>query len=175
LVKEYDGKVRVVYKNFVVHPDTVMEAHLAGCAANEQGKFKEFSDAFWDKGFGAYSQTRDPSTMSGENLMKIAAGAGLDRKRLQADLNSDKCKAQIQGDMAELNKFGVGGTPSFFVNGKFTMFSNPQAFKQMIDAELAAVGSSGVPADQYYAKVVMEQGLKKFRSKKDAADAKKGK
>lgn len=173
MVKEYDGKVRVVYKNFVVHPDTVMEAHLAGCAANQQGKFKEFSDLFWDKGFGAYAQTQDPRMMGGENLLKIADDAGLDRKKLQADMNGDTCKAQIQGDMAQLNKFGVGGTPAFFVNGKFTMFSSPQAFKQLVDSELAAVASSGVPADQYYAKVVMEQGLKTFRSKKDAADAKK--
>lgn len=164
----------MVYKHFVVHPDTVMEAHLASCAANEQGKFVAFSDLFWEKGFGAYAQTRDPSMMSGANLMKIAAEAGLDTKRLQADMNGEKCKARIQNDMAELSKFGVGGTPSFFINGKFTMFTGPEAFKQLIDAELAAVEASGIPADQYYQKVVMEQGLKKFRSKKDAMDATKG-
>ena len=44
-MKEYDGKVRVVYKNMVVHPQVVTKAHLAGCAAGKQGKFVEFKNA----------------------------------------------------------------------------------------------------------------------------------
>ena len=43
MVKKYDGKVRVVYKNFVVHPDTATDAHLAACAASKQGKIKDFT------------------------------------------------------------------------------------------------------------------------------------
>ena len=31
-MKEYNGKVRVVFKNMVVHPQVVTGAHLAGCA-----------------------------------------------------------------------------------------------------------------------------------------------
>jgi hypothetical protein len=89
-------------------------------------------------------------------------------------MKSAECQALVQKDMSDLSKFGVGGTPSFFVNGKFTMFSGPQQFKALIDAELATATASGIPAAEYYDKVVMEQGLKTFRSKKDAADAKKG-
>jgi hypothetical protein len=51
-VKEYDGKVRVVFKNLVVHPQ-VTNAHLAGCAAGKQGKFQQFKAVFWEKGFKA--------------------------------------------------------------------------------------------------------------------------
>ncbi len=46
LVKEYGGKVRVVFKNLVVHPQVVMTAHKAGCAAAKQQKFAAFKNAF---------------------------------------------------------------------------------------------------------------------------------
>ena len=49
------------------------------------------------------------------------------------------------------------------------MFSGPGPLNAMIDKAIADVGSSGVPADQYYQKVVLEKGLKKFRSKADAS------
>lgn len=168
MVKEYDGKVRVVYKNFVVHPDRVTEAHMAACAAGKQGKFPEFMKAFWDKAFTAYAQTRDASALGEDNIVKIAADLGLNVAKLKEDMKGEECKQRLAADMRELSKFRVSGTPSFFVNGKFTMFSGPEPFKALIDAELKEVASSGVPADQYYQKVVMEKGKKTFVSKKDA-------
>jgi protein-disulfide isomerase len=163
--------VRVVYKNYVVHPEVVMQAHRAACAAHLQGKFMAFDKLFWDQGFNAYAQSRDPGKLSGDNLMKIAKEAGLDTKKLEADMNGEACTSRIQADMAELSKFGINATPSFFVNGKFTMFEGPGEFKAIIDEALKDVAASGVPADQYYQQVVMGQGLKQFRSKKDAKGA----
>lgn len=165
MVGKYDGKVRVVYKNFVVHPDTVMDAHLAGCAAHKQGKFKAYKDAFWEKGFNAYAQARDPSLLGKDNILEIAKGIGLDAKALEADMASEECKARVQGDMAELSNFRVSGTPSFFVNGKFTMFSSPAEFVAIIDKELSEVEASGVPAAEYYQQVVMAKGEKSFKSR----------
>lgn len=167
MVKEYGGKVRVVYKNFVVHPDAVMDAHLAGCAAAKQGKFPAYYKTFWEKGFGAYKQSRDPASMNADAIAKMAGEVGIDVAKLQADMKSDECKQLVSADMAELNKFGINGTPSFFVNGKFTMFSDPAAFKAMIDKEIAEAEASG-KAEGYYENVVMKEGEKKFRSKKDA-------
>ena len=43
LVKDNGGKVRVVYKNLVVHPDTALAGHLASCAAAKQGKYASIS------------------------------------------------------------------------------------------------------------------------------------
>ena len=171
MVKEYDGNVRVVYKHFVVHPDTAMSAHLASCAAGKQGKFIEFKRVFWDKGFGAYAKTRDPSTMAEDAILKMAGEIGLNRAQLASDMQGQECKDRIASDRKELDKFRVNGTPSFFVNGKFTMFSGPDAFKKIIDAELAAVKESGVAPGEYYDKVVMAKGEKTFRSKKDAKNS----
>ncbi|MEZ4363323.1 MAG: thioredoxin domain-containing protein [Kofleriaceae bacterium] len=168
LVKEYNGKLRVVYKNFVVHPDTATNAHLAGCAAWEQKKYMQFKDAFWEKGYNAYRSTRDPSKMGEENILAIAKEVGLDLAKFTADMKGEKCKKQLEGDMAELSKFGTNATPSFYINGQpYQNGLEVASFKSVIDQKLKEVEASGVPGNQYYQKVVIEKGEKKFRSKKD--------
>jgi protein-disulfide isomerase len=168
LVKDYAGKVRVVYKNFVVHPDTVMEAHLGSCAAGKQGKFMAYKHAFWDKGFNAYAASRDPSKMGGANLREIVKSVGLDLAKWEKDVQSPECQAFIQADMAELNKFGVNGTPAFFINGAMIPGGIDEAsFHQIIDQKLAIAESSGVSGAEYYQREIFEKGEKKFRSKKD--------
>lgn len=169
LVKEYNGKVRVVYANLVVHPPA-RPAHLASCAAAKQGKYKEFKDAFWDKGFRPYasSPTHDPSPLGEDNILVIAKGLGLDTAKLKADMNSPECEARIESDMQEMAKFHVNATPTFFINGKHIDGALPkEAFKQIIDEQLKLVEQSGVPGADYYAKVVLAKGEKQFRSKAD--------
>ncbi len=168
LVKDYGGKVRVVYKNFVVHPDTVMEAHLGSCAAAKQGKFLAYKHAFWEKGFNAYAASRDPSKMSGANLREIAKSVGLDVAKWEADLKGPECQQFVQNDMGELNKFGVNGTPAFFINGLMIPGGIDEGtFHQIIDEKLKIAEASGVSGAEYYQKEIFEKGEKKFRSKRD--------
>jgi predicted DsbA family dithiol-disulfide isomerase len=153
-VKEYDGKVRVVFKNLVVHPQ-VTNAHLAGCAAGKQGKFQKFKAVFWEKGFKARK-------MDDANIEAIAKEVGLDMGKWKADKDSEACKTMLAQDAAELQKFKVNSTPAFFINGTFVGGAIPkEAFKQMIDEKLKA--SEG-QAD-YYDKVIMATGEKQFKSK----------
>lgn len=166
-MEQNGGKVRVVYKNFLVHPDRVTDAHLAACAAGKQGKFLEFKKAFWAKGYGEYKKTGDPKALGRDAVQKIAGEAGIDTGKFATDMGSDECKNRLAADIAELSKFGVSGTPSFFINGKFTMFSSVGGIQKMIDAEAAEVEKSGVSAADYYQKVVIEKGSKKFVSKAD--------
>jgi protein-disulfide isomerase len=167
LVAEYHGKVRVVYANMVVHPPA-MQAHLASCAAAKQGKYKQFKDAFWAKGFAAYAAAHDVSKLGDDNILSIARGIGLDPVKLKTDMASPECKARIESDMTELAKFHVNGTPTFFVNGKPLTGALPkEEFKSIIDEQLAIVEGSGVPGADYYIKVVLAKGDKQFRSKAD--------
>lgn len=166
-MKEYDGKVRVVFKNMVVHPQIVMPAHLAGCAAGKQGKFVEYKNAFWEKGFKPYSEARDPSKLGEANIMVIAKELGLDTAKLKADMDGPECKKAIEADMAELAKFQVNSTPSFFINGTHVGGALPkEQFKALVDQKLQLAEASGVPAKDYYQKEIFEKGEKKFRSKK---------
>jgi hypothetical protein len=178
-VDEYKGKVRVVFMNMVVHPDTVQMAHQYSCAAAKQKRFVEYVHAFWEKGFGAYAQSggRDKSGLGEENILKFTGEMKFDVQKLKADANSAECKARVDEDMAELRKFRVSGTPAFFINGQHIGGGVPKAtFKQVIDEKLAIAEKSGVPGAQYYDKEIMGKGLKQFRSKRDArkeAEAKK--
>jgi protein-disulfide isomerase len=168
LVKDYNGKLRVVYKNFVVHPQVATPAHLAGCAAQEQQKYMPFKEAFWEKGYAAYRDTRDQSKMGEDNILAIAQGVGLNMDKFKADMKGEKCKKLLDADMAELSKFGTNATPSFYINGQpYQNGIELGAFKSVIDQKLKEVESSGVAGKDYYQKVVMAKGEKKFRGMKE--------
>jgi len=169
LVKDYKGKVRVVYKNMVVHQPAI-PAHLGSCAAAKQQKYVAFKTAFWEKGFGPYaaSQGKDPSGLSEENVIKIATDLGMDATKFKTDMKSDECQKFIQQDMSELEKWHVNATPAFFINGQFVNGALPKdGFKKIIDDKLKIAEASGVTGADYYQKEIMGKGEKTFRSKKD--------
>lgn len=168
LVKDFSGKVRVVYKNMVVHPQVVMKAHQAGCAASKQGKFLQFKDTWWEKAYRPYAAARDASKLGEENIVAIAKDLKLDMAKFKADMDGAECKARVDGDMNELAKWHVNSTPSFFINGRpFRWGGDPNGFKQEVDQQLKNIQTSGVPCADYYDKEVIAKGEKQFRSKKD--------
>ena len=169
LVAENKGKVRVVYTNLLIHPPA-RPAHLASCAAAKQGKYLAFKDAFWDQGFGPYaaSDGKDDSSLGEDSILRIAKGVGLDTAKLKTDMASSECKARIDRDMAELAKFHVSATPTFFINGKPISGALPKdELQKLIDEQLKIAEASGVPGAEYYQKVVLARGEKQFRSKAD--------
>ena len=164
-MKEYDGKVRVVYKNMVVHPQVVTKAHLAGCAAGKQGKFVEFKNAWWEKAFANRK-------FDDEVINTIAKDIGLDMTKFKADWEGEDCKKLIADDANELAKFHVNSTPTFFINGQHVGGALPKEnFKQIIDEKLKVAQASGVSGAEYYDKEIMGKGEKQFRSKKDPKPA----
>ena len=172
-MKEYKGKVRVVYKNLVVHPQAVQAAHMATCAAGLQKKFIEFKDQFWEKGFNAYAQTRDQSKLGEPTILQIAQDLGLDMNKFKADMVGETCQQRLSADMAEMEKFHVNATPAFFINGQLIIGGlGKEDFKQIVDEKLKIAEASGVPAKDYYEKEIMGKGEKVFRAKKDPKPAK---
>ena len=157
--------MRVVFKNLVVHPQQVMTAHKAGCAAAKQQKFVPFKNAFWEKGYGAYTASRDASKLGEENIMAMAKDVGIDTAKLKADMDSPDCQQQIERDMQELQKFHVNATPTFFINGKHVGGALPkEQFKSIIDERLKVAEASGVSGAEYYDKEIIGKGEKAFRS-----------
>jgi protein-disulfide isomerase len=166
-VKDYNGKVRVVYKNMVVHPQVVMKGHQAGCAAAKQGKFNEFRHEWWDKAFAPYAAAHDPSKLGEESILSIAKDLKLDEAKFKADMNGPECQAQVTADMQELSKWHVNATPSFFIDGRvFRWSGSPDSFKAAIDDEIKKVEGSGTACADYYQKEVIDKGEKQFKSAK---------
>jgi protein-disulfide isomerase len=158
LRQDYPGKIRVVHKQFVVHPQVATDSSLAACAAHRQGKFAPMDRLIWEKAFGARKFDR-------ANIDALAKEAGLDLAKFKADMDGD-CKAAIQKDQAELQAVGQGVTPTFFINGRYISGAQAlSAFKAIIDEELAKAEervAQGTKPGDYYRTWVLDKGLKKF-------------
>jgi len=158
LLEDYKGDVKVVYKHYIVHPQTATIPAYAACAAQQQGKYKDMYNQIWEKGFKA------GRNLSKENMEKIAGELGLNMNKFKADMDSDNCKKQVQQDQAQLAKVGTRGTPAFYINGRFISGAQPVArFKAIIDEELKKVDAEvkkGTKLNSYYAEKVLKAGKK---------------
>ncbi len=177
LRKKYGNDLRVVFKQYVVHPQTATAPALALCASAKQGKFLQMDELIWDKGFKARAFDKDaaPAEAGGQSqkCWESAAGCplvigyaqelGLNIDKFKADMKGE-CQAQIQRDQRELQALSVSATPSFFVNGRFLAGAMPiDNFVTLIDEELKKANEkiqAGVPAASYYQQVVLDKGLK---------------
>lgn len=172
LRKKYGAQLRIVYKPFVVHPKTATAPALAACAAQRQGKWKQMDDLLWtnifelrafdtewDDGNGNTGPCWEHDTC--RNIEAQARVLRLNMVQFRRDLRD--CKIEIDGEMQAAATFGIRGTPSFFINGRFMSGAQPQAmFETLIDAELklaVAAVQSGTPAAQYYQRNVLDTGL----------------
>lgn len=130
--REYGDSVRIVFKHLPleIHPDA-RAAHAAAEAAHRQGKFWPMHDRI-------FANQRDlrPETLEG-----YAKEIGLDLDRYRRDVASPDVKKTIEEDLAQAQKLGVTGTPSFFINGRNLSGAQPfPNFKRMIDEALEAKG-----------------------------------
>ncbi|TPV95428.1 MAG: DsbA family protein [Myxococcales bacterium FL481] len=148
-----------MYKHYVVHPQSATDPALASCAAGRQGKFKEMDKLIWEKGYDA------GRNLKADNMEKLAKEAGLDMAKYKADIGG-ACKETLKKDRAALAKVGVGGTPAFFINGRYLSGAQPiDRFKTVIDEELKKANEAiakGTTVDKYYTEFVEKKGKKKL-------------
>jgi len=181
LRKKYGNELRIVYKQFVVHPQVATAGALAVCAANKQGKFMEMDRLLWDKGFKGRQFDKDAPAEQGGQSQKcweskdgcpvvggFAKELGLNEDKFKADMKD--CQQLIQKDMRDLQQLGVGATPSFFINGRFLSGAMPiDTFAQIIDEELKKANEkiqAGTPQAKYYDEWVVNKGLKTLEAPK---------
>lgn len=133
----YGDRVRIVYRDFpvaAIHPQAAKAAEAARCA-DEQGKFWAYHDKLF-----ANQQALDL-----EGLRTHAAEVGLDGGAFAACLTSSKFKEAVEKDFREGQKAGVGGTPTFFVNGRqYLGVPSFDAIRSVIDEELQRAGARDV-------------------------------
>jgi protein-disulfide isomerase len=104
---------------------------LAGCGSSDTGASTEAFDA--------------------EVTSLARAIPGLDLAAWQACRQGTAAGARVDQDQALGVTAGVGGTPTFFVNGTRVVGNQPfQAFKDAVDSALATAQASGIAAGQYY-------------------------
>jgi protein-disulfide isomerase len=137
VLKEYAGKVRVVFKNFPLtnmHP-WAESAAVAGACARQQSP-----QAFW-KVYDFLFQNQKDITV--ENLKEKTEGvirdAGADVGKFDACFDNKATLDAVRADMHEATLLGVHSTPTFFINGRKLEGAVPyDSFKAAIDAALGA-------------------------------------
>lgn len=148
----------------VVHPQVATTGALAFCAAAKQGKAQQLDDQLWEKQFKARAFDPDQCWTDAkcEKTDAIAKDLGLDLTKFHEDMKA--CQPLVQADMEELRKFGVSGTPAFFINGRYISGAVPiDNFVGVIDEEMKKANEriqQGTPAASYYQQWVVDKGLK---------------
>ena len=128
VMKEYDGKVKLVFRNYPLefHPMAEKAAEAGACAA-DQNKFWEMHDAMF----------KDQAKLMVPDLKLTARAIGLDGDKFDKCLDSGEKKKAIEADQKAGTDAGVNGTPAFFINGVFLNGAVPfDDFKEALDREL---------------------------------------
>jgi protein-disulfide isomerase len=130
-------KIKFQFRNFPlnnVHQNAFAAARAAE-AAGIQNKYWEMHDMLYET-VNWQIWTRQGSPQS--SFEAYAKQLGLNPTQFKTDFASEKVNDLINADMAEGNRLGITGTPTFFLNGKQIQVANdPQAFQKIIDAEIA--------------------------------------
>src|SRR5450432_409663 len=127
--KEYEGKIRMVWKNYPLpFHQNAMPAAEAAMAADAQGKFWPMHDKLF----------ANNTSLDRASLEKYAQELGLNMPKFKADLDSGKFKSIIEAETKEGSTLGVSGTPAVFINGRKISGAYPfDTFKKIADEELA--------------------------------------
>lgn len=132
IMKDYvdTGNVKYVFRDSPLdfHQKAQKAAEAAECAG-EQGKYWEMHDYLF--------QNQD--YLGVENLKGYAKDLKLDTSKFNDCLDKSKMAEEVSKDLADAQKYGVSGTPAFFINGKLISGAQPYGtFKAEIEAALAA-------------------------------------
>lgn len=137
LLQNYDGKVRLVYRDYPFQTQGSLTAALAGQCMNDQGKFWEFHDLTF----------KNQQALTREQFITYAQQLNVDVATFTTCLDTQQHLPEVSKDVTEAQALGVNGTPAFFVNGRF--ISGAQAysvFASFIDEELGKLAESPVSA-----------------------------
>src|SRR5688572_12613538 len=129
VLKQYNGKVRVVHKDLpleAIHRQAQLAAEAARCAG-DQNNFWEYHDTLYAKA----------PKLAADDLKAYAKDMSLDTAKFDQCLTSGKYKALVQKDLSEGAQLGITGTPTFFINGREISGAQPvESFAAIIDEEL---------------------------------------
>jgi protein-disulfide isomerase len=134
LLKEYDSRLRVVFRNFPLSAhEHAREAALAAEAAGFQGKFWEMYDTLYRE------QSMWSNTSNARGLFESYAGMiGLDVDKFKKDMDSDKARERVDSDRALADSLGIKVTPTVFINNRPVdpKDKNPEGIRAEINAAL---------------------------------------
>lgn len=131
VLKSYGNKVRLVVRDFPLNMhENARKAAEAANAANAQGKFFEYIAVLF----------KNQKSLDVPSLKKYASELGLDRAKFDTALDRSVYADEVKKDISDGEIYGVGSTPTIFVNGVQLRILNAEGLRAAIDR--AAGGSS---------------------------------
>lgn len=116
ILDKYSRDIRFEFKHYPlknIHANAE-NAALASECANDQSEFWSYHDKLF----------QNQNALGVSDLKKYAQELGLDTTKFNACLDSKAKKSVVEADIADGNAKKIGGTPSFFLNGKYLQLAN---------------------------------------------------
>src|SRR2546421_3354433 len=135
VLKSYGNRVHFVIRNFPLtqlHANAFKAARAAQ-AAHAQGKFWEYIDFLF----------KNQSALDPDSLKKYATQVGLDRKRFDAEFDTDKYDADIRRDIEDGEVYGVEATPTIYINGVMLTELGAEGLRSAIEIAFARAPKRG--------------------------------
>jgi protein-disulfide isomerase len=138
LKAEYGEDITFVYRHFplkAIHKKATYAAQASEAAAL-QGKFWEMNSLLFER------QSEWSTGNEIELFVQYAEELELDVTQFKSDINSDRVRALVQHNYNSAIALNLGGTPSFFIDGKQLSVRNYDSFVAAIDVAKVARSNS---------------------------------
>lgn len=139
ILKDYDGKIRLVARYMPLHPNSMPAASFIE-AAREQGKYWEAQELLfakqpeWGEKHGAPIDAPKPNINA--LFDKYAKELGLDLAKAGPAIAANRYVPIIERDKKDGQALGVRRTPTFFVNGRELARFSEADLRALIDEEM---------------------------------------
>lgn len=147
LLEEYDGKVAVVFRTYIMsYHDNGVAAASAANAAAIQGYWKEYKDLLYETQNDWYYAEGDERQQMFEQYFDQATDGKGDLEQFRQDMGSKEVAQKIKFDAALSERVGLEWTPSFYLDGELldqrniTTSEFMDLLREKIDAKLAELG-----------------------------------
>jgi protein-disulfide isomerase len=138
ILKDYDGRVRLVVRYMPLHPNSLSAATFTE-AAGEQGKYWQAQEMLFQRQpeWGTkHGPNAGPPADVNALFRKYAMELGLDLDKMDEAFAANRYQAKVQRDLKDGQALGVRQTPTLFVNGRRLARLTEADLKSLIDEEL---------------------------------------
>lgn len=133
MIATYGDRIQFVYRHYPLpQHKNALRASVAAEGAGAQGKFWRMHDRLFEMQ-EAWASLADPT----EYFLLLGREALVEVDPLREAIKKQAAFAKIQGDIADGNRVGIQGTPTFFVNGRRLEMRQPKDLDDAITRELA--------------------------------------
>ena len=140
LLEKYDGKVAIIYRNFLLsyHKNGTAAASAAE-AAGLQGYWKDYADMLFANQSTWENASGDERTDMFVDLFREVTDGEGDLAKFEEDMGSEAVSKKLSFDQKVGKKVGVEATPAFYVDGEYIDYAHADSsatFEEFYGAEI---------------------------------------